>query len=163
MESAQIRLATQKDVPLVTRFIHSMVEEMATLGGHAVSTMEASWAALAQAITEDLTHAEHGYFLGERAGAPPTPLGLVAAHIVMLAGVFAPKKTLHISAVYVVPTGRRQGLAQQLLEAALAWGRHAGCVEADLHTLVHNPARALYERLGFTVFELKMVRPLQAE
>jgi ribosomal protein S18 acetylase RimI-like enzyme len=88
---------------------------------------------------------------------------LVAAQIVALAEAFAPQKTLHISAVYVVPTGRRQGLAQRLLEAALDWGRHAGCVEADLHVLVHNPARALYERLGFTVFELTMVRRLHDE
>jgi ribosomal protein S18 acetylase RimI-like enzyme len=137
-----------------------MVGEMATLGGHAVTVGEAPWTALAQAITEDLTHAEYSYFLAEQAGVPPRPLGVVAAHIVALAGAFAPKKTLHISTVYVVPTGRRQGLAQRLLEAALDWGRQAGCVEADLHTLVHNPARALYERLGFTVCELKMVCPL---
>jgi len=140
-----------------------MVEEMASFGGHAVSTVEVSWTVLAQAITEELTQPEYGYFLAAHAEAPTTPLGLVAARIVGLTGVFAPKKTLHISAVYVVPRCRRQGLAQRLLEAALAWGRHAGCVEADLHVLVHNPARALYERLGFTVFELAMVRLLQDE
>ena len=147
----------------MTRFIRSMVEEMAALGGHAVSTDEASWTALAQAVTENLTHPEYGYFLAEQTGSQPTPLGLVAAHLVALAGVFAPKKTLHISAVYVVPTGRRQGLAQRLLEATLAWGRHAGCVEADLHVLVHNPARTAYERLGFTVLEVTMVRSLHDE
>jgi GNAT superfamily N-acetyltransferase len=84
----------------------------------------------------------------------------VAARIVGLTEAFAPKKTLHISAVYVVPAHRRHGMARRLLEAALDWGRQAGCVEADLNTLVHNPARALYERLGFTAFELKMVRRL---
>jgi GNAT superfamily N-acetyltransferase len=137
-----------------------MVEEMATLGGHAVAMNEASWTALAQAITDNLAHAEYAYFLAEQAGVPPRPLGVVAARVVALAGVFAPKKTLHISTVDVVPTSRRQGLAQRLLEAALDWRRQAGYVEADLHTLVHNPARALYERLGFTVFELTMACPL---
>jgi GNAT superfamily N-acetyltransferase len=163
MESVQIRCATHEDVPLVTRFIRSMVEEMATLGGHAVSTVEASWTVMAQGVTDDLAHPEHGYFLAEQGGASPTPLGMVAAHIRTLAGAFAPTQTLHISAVYVVPTARRQGLAQRLLHTAFAWGRHSGCVEADLNVLVHNPARTVYERLGFTAFEFHMVRSLAKE
>ena len=147
----------------MTGFIRSMVEEMAALGGHAVSTVEASWTMVAQGVTENLTHPEYGYFLAEQGGAPPTLLGMVAAHITTLAGGFAPIQTLHISAVYVVPIARRQGLAQRLLYTAFAWGRHAGCVEADLHVLVHNPARTVYERLGFTAFEFHMVRSLAEE
>ncbi len=51
MESMQIRLATTADVPIIASFIRSMVEEMATLGGHAVAVGEAPWTTLAQAIS----------------------------------------------------------------------------------------------------------------
>jgi len=43
-----------------------------------------------------------------------------------------------------------------LLEAVLEWGREKGCAEAELNMLVSNPARRLYEKLGFKEFQLEM-------
>jgi hypothetical protein len=47
-----------------------------------------------------------------------------------------------------------------LLEGALEWGRTHSCVEAELSTLCGNPARRLYESLGFVAAEVEMRRPL---
>lgn len=92
MERVQIRFATHEDIPLVTHFLRSMIGEMATLGGHAASTEDAAWTALAQTITENLTDPVYGYFLAERPGIRPTPLGFVAAHMGALTEASAPKR-----------------------------------------------------------------------
>jgi GNAT superfamily N-acetyltransferase len=55
-----------------------------------------------------------------------------------------------ISAVEVSPDHRRQGLAQIVMAAILAWGRDHGDHSAYLQVARANaPARALYDRLGF--------------
>ena len=153
----EIREAEDGELALVTGFLRRMMEEMAAFGGPPVASAEAAWTELAETIAQERREGELACFLACR---DCTPLGMVAAHVVEVGGVLAPKRTLHVSAVYVVPSSRRQGLARRLLNVALDWGRAAGCVEADLHALVHNPARALYEELGFATVESKMVRPL---
>jgi GNAT superfamily N-acetyltransferase len=75
-----------------------------------------------------------------------------------LAGAFSPKKTLHISVVYVLPQWRRGGIGGRLIAKLLDWGRAAGCELCDLNVLSGNPARSLYERCGFSISEVKMVR-----
>ncbi len=57
-----------------------------------------------------------------------------------------------ISAVATAPHARGQGLAQRLIRAV---GAHitARGDRPFLHTTVENPARALYERLGFDVVD----------
>jgi len=77
---------------------------------------------------------------------------------VSTAPVFEPKQILHIHAVYLLEAHRRKGIGQALLEAILDWGQKSDCVEAELNTLVRNPARSLYEKLGFSEFEIKMIR-----
>jgi N-acetylglutamate synthase len=52
--------------------------------------------------------------------------------------------------VVTLPTARRQGHAQALVESLLAWGRNNGARHAYLQVVEANqPARALYQRLGF--------------
>jgi predicted enzyme related to lactoylglutathione lyase len=46
------------------------------------------------------------------------------------------------------------------MEEALSWARGRGCVEAQLNTLVGNPARALFASLGFREVESRMTRSL---
>src|SRR5215467_3280413 len=114
MDGIQIRRATREDVPLLTAFMRGMVEEMATLGGYAIAQGEAAQTAMMAAIATDVVHPEHGYFLAERLGATPVPLGMVAASRVHLEGAFAPKVQLHISAVYVVPAARSEEHTSEL-------------------------------------------------
>jgi aminoglycoside 6'-N-acetyltransferase I len=84
------------------------------------------------------------------------PVGIVEASVVSSYEIYRPKSVLHIRSLYVKPSSRGQGIGRKLLEAALEWGRGKGCQEVDLNVLLSNPARKLYESLGFTGFELKM-------
>ena len=64
------------------------------------------------------------------------------------------------SAIYTVPSARRQGVARQLIQEVVKWGQQLNAVEVDLHVLVANPARRLYEQLGFQPLEISMVKKL---
>jgi ribosomal protein S18 acetylase RimI-like enzyme len=71
--------------------------------------------------------------------------------------VFEPKKSFHISGVYVNPEKRSCGIATNLIRAALRWAAEKGCQETDLNILVNNQkAIGLYKKLGFTVFQYEM-------
>ena len=74
--------------------------------------------------------------------------------------LFAAKTRLHLSAVYTIPDARRRGIARQLIQQALEWGQRMNATEADLNVLVANPARQLYEYLGFQPREISMVKKL---
>jgi ribosomal protein S18 acetylase RimI-like enzyme len=57
----------------------------------------------------------------------------------------------YVEELYVAPAARRRGLGRALLEAAIGLARDRGAVHIDLFTGEDDrPARALYERLGFT-------------
>ena len=74
--------------------------------------------------------------------------------------LFEPRRVLHIHALYVCEVYRNRGIGQALLQALLEWGQRSACVEAELNTLWRNPARSLYERLGFRELEIRMTRRL---
>jgi ribosomal protein S18 acetylase RimI-like enzyme len=52
--------------------------------------------------------------------------------------------------VYTLPEGRRQGLAKRLMQLAIEQLREAGHSAVRLNVFAGNPARNLYEELGFT-------------
>ena len=55
-----------------------------------------------------------------------------------------------LSDLYVHPTGRRQGLAEQLMNAARAHAEASGACGLQLETSKYNLAgQALYEKLGY--------------
>lgn len=59
---------------------------------------------------------------------------------------------LHINNLAVLPPYRRAGVATALLDCVLREGARLGAVRATLEVRRSNhPARALYERFGFTV------------
>ena len=64
---------------------------------------------------------------------------------------------LHINSLAVAPALRRQGVGSELMRAVLAKAREEGATKATLEVRRSNePARALYERLGFDV---EAIRP----
>ena len=155
-----IREATAADAPVISRFLRCMLEEMASLGGHAVSGEAQVWAEMEARIRQQLASPEHLYLLAEAPAEPGTPIGLAEARAGELAPLFVARRVLHIHSLYVVPAQRRKGVGRALLEALLEWGRSLGCVEAELDTLVANPARHLYEKAGFRASEIEMRRRL---
>jgi GNAT superfamily N-acetyltransferase len=57
-----------------------------------------------------------------------------------------------LSAVHVVETARRRGLARELCYALLAWGAQRGATRAYVQVLADNAAATrLYESMGFSV------------
>jgi ribosomal protein S18 acetylase RimI-like enzyme len=143
-------------VPMVRR----MVADMAGHGGHAAAEEDAPWDMVRAEIAKDLASPRTKFVVAQARDGEW--VGVAGAELIRLGGAFAPKETLHISAVYVIPHFRRGGVAGRLLTMLLDWGRVCGAVECDLNVLANNPARALYEKHGFGVFEVKMTRPLPA-
>ncbi|WP_276260491.1 GNAT family N-acetyltransferase [Haloglomus litoreum] len=88
-----------------------------------------------------------GYVTAERKGSPP---------------VFARGDRVNVGELYVRERYRGEGLADRLLDRALAWGRDQGCERISLSVNVDNErARAFYERRGFEPRRLKLDRPLE--
>jgi GNAT superfamily N-acetyltransferase len=160
MIAFDLRDARPDDAGRIVPMVRRMVADMASHGGHAPAVDEAAWKAFAVQIAEDLAAPRTRFVVAQsREGEW---IGVAGAELATLGGVFAPKETLHISVVYVVPQFRRGGVADRLVTALLDWGRGSGAVECDLNVLAGSPARALYDKHGFAVFEVKMVRPFRA-
>ncbi len=68
-----------------------------------------------------------------------------------------PQKIARINTIIVAKQARKQGIGQQLLDAAYAWARAQGAVEIKLEVFGWNEgAIALYQRNGFAVQSLLM-------
>ncbi|MCS6711463.1 GNAT family N-acetyltransferase [Brachybacterium sp. EF45031] len=63
----------------------------------------------------------------------------------------SPANERELQAMWVSPESRKLGIAQQLAEAVFAWAKEDGADTVTLYVGPDNePARALYEALGFT-------------
>jgi ribosomal protein S18 acetylase RimI-like enzyme len=158
MGEITIRDATHDEAGTVTQMIRHMVADMANRGGYAPATDDTAWRALMDAIAEEIKSTESKYLIAESTDGKL--VGAAGGRLTDLYGALAPMKTMHISAVYVLPQHRRGGIGAALLEKLMDWGRAAGALQCDLNVLAENPANALYRRHGFAVFELKLVRSL---
>lgn len=159
MDKVAVRDARHDEARFIVRMIHHMVVDMASHGGHAAATDDSAWERMTIAIADELKDNKKKYLIAEAADGEP--IGVAGAQLITLSGAFAPKKTLHVSIVYVLPQFRRGGVGSALIDRILDWGRAAGSEQCDLHVLSRNPAMSLYERHGFSVVEVKMVRSLQ--
>jgi GNAT superfamily N-acetyltransferase len=156
-----IRNALPEDTSTIAELIRAMMTDMASYGGYPPATDCSAWEALRCRIAQEFTDASVTYLLAVTTTAEIAGLG--AAKLITLGDVFAPKKTLHISVLYVRPHFRRRHIGDELMTSLLAWGSTSGAVECDLNVLQNNPAHALYARHGFSSFQVKMVRPLRNE
>jgi GNAT superfamily N-acetyltransferase len=156
MDKMTVRDARHDEAAFIVQMIRHMVVDMASYGGNTPATDGAAWEKIVVAIAGELKGNNVKYLVAESANGEP--IGVAGAELTTLGGAFAPKKTLHISVVYVVPLLRRGGIGGRLIAKLLDWGRAAGCELCDLNVLSGNPARSLYERCGFSISEVKMVR-----
>lgn len=152
----ELRKATRQDAKQVVDCVLAMLQEMAAHGGDPLSQEEQIRSALELRFTNSLEKEDHVFLIAAPEGRPGPPAGLIEASVVAREEFFQPKSVLHVHSLYVQPDHRRQGLGGRLLKAGLEWGRREGCVEAELNVLVGNPARKLYENLGFEAVELRM-------
>ena len=140
--TVNIRQAKIEDAQLVVSLIRKMVEEMERYGGDPAAKDEANWDELTGRYETYLKLDTFHFLLVVDAS-------LAGAELSDVKCSFVPKKTVHITAVYIDPAQRRRGVAQRLLGELLEWGRSSGAAECELHVLVTNPAVKLYERAGF--------------
>jgi len=155
-----IRLATASDIPLIVAFLRRMLADMSSTGGYPVARDAEHWTNMETEFLEGLQAPGCLHLLVETGDAQPEAIGWTYARTKEREPVYEPARVLHISAVYVSPSYRRQGIGQALLKAVLEWGRSSGCTEAELNVLVDNPARSLYRELGFREFEIEMTLKL---
>lgn len=158
MTYAVLRKAMPHDAATIARMARLMVADMAEHGGHRAAPDDDAWRTVAEEIAGDLFEDHVRYVLAETDAGEA--IGVAGAKVITLGGAFAAARLAHVTTVYVMPDHRRGGLGTRLFEDLLAWGREAGCDRCSLNVLAGNPARTLYERLGFSVFEMAMVRPL---
>jgi len=156
MDNIILRDARDGEAGFIVQMIRNMVADMAGYGGNAPATDNAAWEKVTAMVADDLRGTSVKYLIAETAGGDA--VGIAGAELITLGGAFAPKKTLHISAVYVLPQFRRGGIGSALLTRLLDWGRTAGSEQCDLNVLTNNPAKSLYEKHGFSVLEVKMTR-----
>src|SRR5450631_2252456 len=98
MDNTFVRDATHGEARTIVQMIRQMVADMASYGGHAPATDDTAWNTLMAGITEELKGNESKYVIAESTDADT--VGVAGAQLIDLHGVFAPLKTLHISAVY---------------------------------------------------------------
>jgi GNAT superfamily N-acetyltransferase len=160
MNGIVIRDATTDDAPLISQMIRRMTEDMASYGGHAPATENAAWQKIEALVADELNGGKNKYLIAESASGDP--LGVTNAELITLGGAFAPKKTIHIHVVYVLPRYRRGGVASALLGRILDWGRTVDAEQCTLNVLANNPAKSLYDKNGFSEFQLNLVRSLRS-
>jgi ribosomal protein S18 acetylase RimI-like enzyme len=170
----QLRLATAHDFATIIRFVQAMLSEMYALSRRELSDQSVAWldfeSRVLQALSTNVSgqcsypcSADHLLEIAELIGGEALPIGLIEANILHPTPIFRPEQTLHIHAVYVLPHYRRRGAGTALLRATLDWGQQQQCLRAQLSVLPHNPARRLYQELGFTVDGLEMRLDMRRE
>jgi GNAT superfamily N-acetyltransferase len=87
-------------------------------------------------------------------------IGLAGATLNILEGIFATKRIIHISVVYVLPSFRRAGVGSKLIAQTLNWGHVVGGDYFDLNVVAGNPARSIYQKFGFSAVAINMTRPI---
>jgi GNAT superfamily N-acetyltransferase len=152
-----IRKAESRDSSIIVTYLRRMIEEMSAGGGRRASPNESEWKHLQESIKNEMDNPEHLFLIAERTASHPEGVGFAEARITNRAIVFEPKRVLHIHSLYVDKIHRREGAGRALLESAIQWGRSKHCEEAELSVLLANPARALYEELGFRPLEVEML------
>jgi ribosomal protein S18 acetylase RimI-like enzyme len=170
----QLRPATQHDFATIIRFVRAMLREMEVLSDFKLADRAEAWLDYESRIRQSLSRDENGEHifpgaadqlleLAESIGSAPAPIGLIEASRMASRPPFRAVPTLYIHALYVLPSCRCQGIGTTLLRAALDWGRQHRCRQAELCTLPHNPARRLYQELGFTVAGLELRHELTSD
>ncbi len=88
------------------------------------------------------------------------PLGFV--HLHAATDFHTGERHGHVSDVVVAPAAEGRGVGAALMAAAEDWGRARGFRLLRLHVFAGNArARALYERLGYQLDIVKMIKPLR--
>lgn len=146
--SLTIGPAAADDVDLLVTFEGALFAEDA---GRYDTFIDLSWAEReGRADFERLLANEDCLVLVARDG--PQAIGHLVGYARTASPTRQPVTIANLRSMYVVPGHRRQGAADLLVRAFVAWATGKGCVEAHVDSYALNePAQRLYERHGFLV------------
>jgi ribosomal protein S18 acetylase RimI-like enzyme len=154
MTNIQIRNADVRDCELIVRFLRAALQDMEAAGGHVVKSDETFWQDFTTKVSRTIQQNDRLYLLAQTGNAV---VGYLDGNSRDLHEVFAPKRSFHLNAIYVVPEARNRAIATSLFHKALQWATEQGCRELDLNVLANNRnAKRLYEKVGFSVFRYEM-------
>jgi ribosomal protein S18 acetylase RimI-like enzyme len=150
-----IRPATVQDLPAIL----ALVPRLATTGtppGRDAKQIEASDI---QSVTQGVTEpaVAETVLVAEESRAL---VGLI--HLKTVTDYFSQQQIAHVADVVVAASAEGRGIGKALMNAAEEWARACGYPMIQLHVLVGNaPARALYERLGYSAEWLKYIKRVE--
>ena len=150
-----IRKATSEDSDFLVDCLQAMLADMESCGGQPLAEFNQVKRWLKNYIGSWLTQEDHLFLVIVPEEVGMQLVGMSEAYLTYPDEAFLPVRKLHIAAVYVRPDRRHEGFGRGLLEAAIMWGRENGCEEVELNVLAGNPARRLYESMGFEVFDVQ--------
>jgi len=159
-DALRTRQATRRDASAVVGLLSRMLQDMASYSDLSLIEPTRLGSQLLERFLGSFQRDDHVYLVASMDKGRGGLVGVVEASVVSPSAVFRPRPLVHIHSLYVEPGNRGRGIGRGLLEEALGWGSAMGCAEAELSVLAGNPARKLYERLGFGIFELEMRRRL---
>jgi GNAT superfamily N-acetyltransferase len=140
---ANIRLATDRDTPLLVEFRTAMFRDM---GWSDEARLEELAPAYARYVTEARAAGDFVAWVAEKSGAPVGGVGLLWERVPPTVRNLSGRQA-YVLAAYVAPAHRREGIAHRLLETAVVFARDNGAEVVSLH---YSPAgKGLYEKFGF--------------
>ena len=157
MDKMTVRDARHDEAAFIVQMIRHMVADMASYGGNTPATDDAAWERIAVAIAGELKGNNVKYLVAE-IGRWRADWSCRRRADHLCRRVFTKEDTAHqcrLRPPAVAPRRQRQPLDRKAVGLG-ARRRLRGC--CDLNVLSGNPARSLYERCGFSVSEVKMVR-----
>ncbi len=142
------RRGTASDIPALAQLWHDMLIESDVAGSGFVR----EWRARLEADFRDQMAARRmAWFVAEEGGHI---IGTAAAILSRNTGAVLKDVHATLAGIYVVPGHRRQGIAREVTERAIAWCKEQGCVRIRLQA--SEAGRPLYESLGFKTFREMM-------
>ncbi len=144
-----ITLADVTAAPLLARYRVAMFRDMGSIAPGDEPMLEA---ASTHALADAMARGEYvAWLLRDDAGVPIGSAGMVLRPLLPRPAaskgkILTGREGLVVN-VFVDPAWRRRGLARELMEAVIAWGRSEGLARLVLHASADG--RPLYEELGF--------------
>ena len=143
----------------IAQYTRDMVLFAEKLGWHKANRSQKEWKSLASRIKKDMKADRTRVFLIAKVDS--RVVGFSEAVIQEVSRVFKPKKLLNISAVHVEEGYRNRGIGRKLIAQLVEWGMGFSVEEITLEVHVKNPAMKLYEKMGFRISRLEMVRKVK--
>jgi len=105
MTDIKIRNADVRDCETIVRFLRAALQDMEAVGGHVVNSDETFWRDFPAKVLRTIQDHDRLYLLAQSGNAA---VGYLDGNSSALHEVFAPKRSFHLNAIFVVPESRNR-------------------------------------------------------